>query len=73
MNCPNCGKEVAELTDRFCRNCREELKPLHTKCTECGFSAITPPEMGIRYCPMCASPWPQASTASCTAGKTAAP
>lgn len=73
MQCRECGTYVAGMVEFSCPKCGADLKPLHTKCDGCDFSAVTPPEMGINYCPMCAAPWPQASSAGDSEGKTPAP
>lgn len=58
MQCRECGTYVAGMVEFSCPKCGADLTPLHTKCAECDFSAVTPQEMGINYCPMCAAPWP---------------
>jgi hypothetical protein len=55
--CPECNKEIVDVTDRYCRSCRADLRNLHTQCDACNFSAmvhlVDSPTNG---CPMCANP-----------------
>lgn len=56
--CPACGHRMQEATDRFCMYCRWDLRPLHNRFCECGYSAAEGPypNPNKRFCPLCGKP-----------------
>ena len=56
-HCPHCSVRLEDLEDRFCRNCREDLRAHHVSCV-CGFSALKCEQTdSMNGCPRCGREW----------------